>query len=60
MALSLCHDEFCGVIDAIVRAIPIKNDALDSTADHVGDLVVDLYGIGGTVAHVHVVRASEP
>jgi hypothetical protein len=60
MAVSLGHDKFCSIIDAIVRAVPIENDALDSTADHVGDLIVDLRRVGGIVAHVHVVRASEP
>jgi len=60
MALGLGHDEFCSIIDAVVRAVPIENDAIDSTADHVGDLIVDLRWVGGTVTHVHVVRASEP
>lgn len=60
MALSLCHDEFCSVIDAVVRPVPIENDAIDSTADHIRDLLVDLACIGGTVTHIHVVRTPKP
>lgn len=60
MRLCFCHHKFCGLIDAVVRAIPIDDDAIDSAADHVRDLIVDLACVGGTVAHIHVVRSSEP
>lgn len=60
MALSLCHDELCSLIDAVVGTVPIENDAYDTAADHVRDLIMDLRRVGGTVTHVHVVRASEP
>ena len=60
MGLSLSHDELCSLINAVVGAIPIENDAIDSTADHVRNLIVDLRWVGGTVTHIHMVRASEP
>jgi hypothetical protein len=58
--LSFCHDKFRGLIDVVVRAIPIDDNAIDSAADHVRDLIVDLACVGGTVAYVYVIRSSEP
>ena len=60
MRFSFGHDEFCGLIDAVVRTIPIDDDAVDAAADHVRDLIVDLRRVGRTVADVHMVRATEP
>ena len=60
MSLGFRHHEFCGLIDAVVRAIPIDDHAIDSAADHIGNLPVNLRRIGGAVAHIHVVRPSEP
>ena len=54
------HDELCGLIDAVVRAIPIDDHAIDSAADHVCNLPLDLRWVGGAIAHVHMVRTSEP
>ena len=60
MALGLRHHELCCLIDAVVRTVPVENDAVDATADHVRDLLVHLYSVSGTVTNVHVVRSSEP
>ena len=60
MGFSFCHDEFGGLVFVIVRTIPIDDHAIDSAADHVGDLSVNVRGVRGTVTDVHVVRASEP
>lgn len=60
MSFCLCHHEFGCLIDAIVRAVPIDNYAINAAADHVGDLAMDLVRIRRTIAHIHVVRAAEP
>ena len=60
MSLGFRHDQLCCLIDAVVRPVPVNNDSVDPAADHVGDLPVDLAGVGGTVADIHVVRAPEP
>jgi hypothetical protein len=60
MALGFRHNELCRLIDAVVRTVPVENDAIDAPADHVRDLMVQLRGVGGTVPNVHVVRSSEP
>lgn len=55
MRFRLSHDEFCCLIRRAVFSIPVDNDAVDSAADHVFDLVVDLRGIRRLVAHIHMV-----
>lgn len=60
MSFGFRHHEFCGLIDAGVRTIPIDDHAIDSAADHIRNLPVDLRRVGGVVAHVHMVRPSEP
>ena len=60
MALGLRHYKLCCLIDAVVRTVPVENDAVDAPADHIRDLLVHLRGVGGTVTHVHVVRPTEP
>ena len=54
------HHQLRGLVDAVVRAVPVDNHAVYSTADHVGDLPLNLFRIGRTVADIHVVRASKP
>jgi len=54
------HDQLCGLINAGVWAIPVDDDTVDTAADHVCNLTVNLGGVGGTVADIHVVRLSEP
>lgn len=58
--LGFIHDHFRGLVDGITRAVPVQNDAVNSAADHVLNLFLDLDGIGGVVAHIHVVRLPEP
>ena len=60
MRLSFRHDKLCSPVDAVVRAVPIDNHAVDSPADHVRDLIVDLRRICGTVANADVARPTKP
>jgi hypothetical protein len=60
MSLRFRHDEFCCVIFAVIRPVPVNDDAVNSATDHVGDLLVNLTSIRGVVADTHVVRSSEP
>jgi len=60
MLFSFSHDEFGSAINAVVRAVPIDDDAIDAAADHVIDLTVDLGGVIRVVAHVHVIGAAKP
>ncbi len=60
MLFSFRHHELCGLVDAVVWAVPIDNDAVDSPADHIRDLIVDLRCVGRTVANAHVVRPAKP
>ena len=60
--MSFCfrHHQFRGLINAVVRTVPVDNYAINSPTDHIGDLPMDLFRVGGAVADVHVVRAAEP
>ena len=60
MSFRLGHHQFRGLINAVVRAVPVDNHSVNSAADHVRDLAMDLLSIGGAVTYVHVVRSSEP
>lgn len=60
MSFHLRHDELRRLIDAVVRAIPVDDHPINSTADHVGDLAMDLFCIRRTVADIHMVRTTEP
>ena len=60
MRLCLRHDDLCGLVNTVVRTVPIDHDAIDTTADHVDNLAMNLLRIGRTVAHVHMVRSTEP
>ena len=60
MTLRFCHHKFGGVVFAVVGTVPVNDHAVDAAADHVGDLLMNLPGVGGVVANVHVVRSSEP
>jgi len=60
MILRFCHHKFGGVVFAVVRTVPVNDHAVDTAADHVGDLLMNLSGIRGVVANVHVVRSSKP
>lgn len=60
MRLGLCHHELRGCVFVVSWTIPVNDHAVDSATDHVGDLIVNLSGVRGAVAHIHVVRSSEP
>ncbi len=60
MSFGLSHHQFRGLVDTIVRAIPVDNHSVNSAADHICDLPMDLFCVRGTVADIHVVRTSEP
>ncbi len=60
MRLSFGHDKFGGLVDAIVRAVPINDHAVDSTTDHVRDLIVNLRRVCRTVPNIHMIRSTEP
>jgi len=46
MTFRFRHDEFRGVILAVIRPVPVDDYAVNSATDHVGDLLVNLTGIG--------------
>lgn len=60
MLLSFVHHQLGRLIDAIVRTVPVDHDTIDSPADHVSDLPMNLARIGRTVADIHMVRTTEP
>jgi len=45
MSLCLGHHQPGRLVNAVVRPIPINNDALNAAADHVADLTMHLRGI---------------
>lgn len=60
VCFSFGHHQLGGLVDAIVRTIPVDDHSVDAAADHVRDLTVNLAGIGGTVSDIHVVTAAKP
>jgi hypothetical protein len=42
MCFGFGHDQFRRIIDRIVGAVPIEDYAIDATADHIHDLVMNL------------------
>ena len=60
MGLGFGHNEFCGLVDAVVRPVPVNDHAINTTTDHVRDLTVNLRRVGRVVADIHVVRRAEP
>jgi len=60
MSFRLCHNQLCGLINTVVGPIPVDNHAVNSPADHIRDLAMDLICVTRVVADVHVIRASEP
>jgi hypothetical protein len=53
-------DQLRGLIDGIVRPVPVYDQAINAPADHVLDLPFHLRRIGRTVADVHVMPGPEP
>ena len=60
MSFGFRHHQLCRLVDAVVRAVPVDDHAINPTADHVRDLPMDLLCIGRVVAHTHMVRTAEP
>jgi len=60
MRFRFCHDGGRGLIHSIIRSIPVDNDSIDASADHVQNLFSDLLGIGRVIADIHVVRPAKP
>jgi hypothetical protein len=60
IGFGLVHHKLRGLIRCAARPIPIDHDAIDAPADHVADLPLDLGGVGGAVADVHVIGSAEP
>lgn len=60
VSFRLCHHQFRGLVDAVVRSVPVDNHPVNSAADHIFDLPMDLLCVGRVVADIHVIRASEP
>ena len=59
--LRIFHHRQCGgVVVRTAGTIPIDDHAGDATADHVINLRVHLRGIGGVIAHIHVVTHAKP
>lgn len=60
MLLHFSHHELGGLVNGVARPVPVNNHAIDTAADHVYDLFVNLGRVRRTVAHVHMVRSAEP
>ncbi len=60
VGFSFSHHEFRRVVDAVVWAIPVDDDSVDSSTNHVIDLTVNLRRIAGVVAHIHMIGTAEP
>jgi hypothetical protein len=60
VSLSFGHDRLRSLINRVVGTVPVNDYAIDSPADHVVDLALDLPGVGGVVANIHMLGASEP
>jgi hypothetical protein len=53
-------DQLRRLIDRIIRPVPVNDQAIDASADHVFDLPFHLRRIGRTVADIHVMPGAEP
>ena len=60
MLFRLVHHRLRGLIDSVVRTVPVNHYSIDPAADHVRNLPLDLGRVTGTVSHIHVARSSEP
>src|SRR5438270_6240402 len=60
MFFGFVHDKSSGLVNSVVGAVPVNDDAIDAAADHVRDLALDLGRIVGVVSDVHVVGSSKP
>lgn len=53
-------DQLRGLIDRIIRPVPVDDQAINASADHVFDLPFHLRRIGRTVTDIHVMPGAEP
>jgi hypothetical protein len=60
MIFRLSHNQSSGLIDSVIRTVPINDHSVDPSADHVLDLAFDLCGVGRTIPNIHVIGLSEP
>lgn len=60
MFFRLGHHQLRALVDGIARTVPVDDHAIDAPVDHVRNLVMDLIGIGGTVANIDMLRLSPP
>ena len=60
MGFRFHHHQFRGLVNAVVRTVPVDNHSVDTAADHIGDLPMDLFRVGGAVSDIHVVRSAKP
>lgn len=60
MGFRLGHHELGGIVNAVIWTIPINDDAIDPTADHVCNLAMNLVRVIGAVANIHVIRLPKP
>ena len=60
MVFGLRHHQLRSLIFGVVGTVPVDDHAVDAAADHVINLALDLRGIGGVVADVHVRRVAKP
>ncbi len=60
MLFGLRHDHLRRLILIASWPVPVDDDAGDSAADHVIDLIVYLRGIKRTITDVHVAGLAEP
>ncbi len=54
MRFGLGHHQLRRLINVVVGPIPVDHHAVDATADHVGNLIVDLRRVGRAITDVHV------
>jgi hypothetical protein len=60
VVLSLGFHQQCAFVDRIVGTVPVDDDSINATADHVFNLPLHLHRIGRTVTDVHVASSAEP
>ena len=60
MLLGFVHHQLGSLVGIVFVAIPIDNDAIDTAADHVRDLIMDLHRVVRVVADIYVARIAPP
>jgi len=60
VVFGLCHHQLRSLILKVVGTVPVDDHAINAAADHVINLTLDLRGIGGVVADIHVRRIAKP